>query len=145
MSSLSSALSTNARKYVNAQKPYSCHAGIRAWIKQGRRKRKKRGRETGKTEARRLMERKAAQQNKNLSEEIKQGLPMHSYWNLYIYIYNYSIMSWNIIEKTYLATWGLEPASMVSVNRQVSKHTSTKKGYLTSVDWYKWRGFKFPR
>ena len=50
-------------------------SGIRAWIKQGWRKRKKRGRETGKTEARRLMERKAAQQNKNTSEELKQGLP----------------------------------------------------------------------
>ena len=49
-------------------------SGIRAWIKQGRRKRKKRG----KTEARRLMERKAAQQNKNTSEELKQGLPSHS-------------------------------------------------------------------
>ena len=36
------------------------------------RKRKKRDR---KTEARRLMERKAAQQNKNISEELKQGLP----------------------------------------------------------------------
>ena len=52
-------------------------SGIRAWIKQGLRKRKKRGRETGKTEARRLMERKAAQQNKNTSEEQKQGLPRH--------------------------------------------------------------------
>ena len=52
-------------------------SGIRAWIKQGRRKRNKRRRETGKTEARRLMERKAAQQNKNLSEELKQGLPRH--------------------------------------------------------------------
>ena len=39
-------------------------SGSRAWIKKGRKKRKKRGRETGKTEARRLMERKAAQQNK---------------------------------------------------------------------------------
>ena len=36
-----------------------------------------RGKETGKTEARRLMERKAAQQNKNTSEELKQGLPGH--------------------------------------------------------------------
>ena len=36
---------------------------------------KKRGRKTGKTEARRLMERKAAKQNKNLSEELKQCLP----------------------------------------------------------------------
>ena len=32
-------------------------------------------REIVKTEARRLMERKAAQQNKNLSEELKQCLP----------------------------------------------------------------------
>ena len=38
----------------------------------------KRGRETGKTEARRLMERKAAQQNKNTSEELKQGQPWHN-------------------------------------------------------------------
>ena len=38
---------------------------------------KKRGRETGKTDARRLMERKAAQQHKNTSEELKQGLPRH--------------------------------------------------------------------
>ena len=51
------------------------HSGIRAWIKQGRKKRKKRLRETGKTEDRRLMERKSAQQNKNTSEEVKQGLP----------------------------------------------------------------------
>ena len=36
-----------------------------------------RGRETGKTEARRLMEKKAAQQNKNTSEELKQGLPTY--------------------------------------------------------------------
>ena len=35
-------------------------------------------REPGKTEARRLMERKAAQQNKNISDELKQGLPRHS-------------------------------------------------------------------
>ena len=55
------------------------HSGIRAWIKQDRKKRKKRGRETRKTEARRFMERKAAQQNKNLSEELKQGLPRHSW------------------------------------------------------------------
>ena len=33
---------------------------------------------SGKTEARRLMERKAAQQNKNIFEELKQGLPRHS-------------------------------------------------------------------
>ena len=57
----------DARKCVHAQKPYS--SDIRAWIRQSRRKRR------GKTEDRRLMERKAAQQNKNLSEELKQGLP----------------------------------------------------------------------
>ena len=34
--------------------------------------------ETGKTEARRLMERKSAQQNKNTSEELKQGLNRHN-------------------------------------------------------------------
>ena len=49
-------------------------SGIHGWIKQGRRKRRKRVTETGKTEARRLMERKAAQQNKNLSET-KTRLP----------------------------------------------------------------------
>ena len=48
-------------------------SGIRAWIKQGKKKRKKGGRETGKTEARRLMERNAAQQNKNTSEEPKKA------------------------------------------------------------------------
>ena len=53
-------------------------SGIRAWIKQCRTKKKKRGRVTGKIEARRLMERKAAQRNKNLSEELKQGLPRRS-------------------------------------------------------------------
>ena len=38
----------------------------------------------------------------------------------YIYIYIHSnILSWNIIEKTHLATWGLEPASLVSVDRHV--------------------------
>ena len=60
-------VSMNARKCVHeCKKVCPCtkalpQSGIRAWIKQGRRKRKKRGRET---EARRLMERKAAQQNK---------------------------------------------------------------------------------
>ena len=38
--------------------------------------RKKRGRETEKTGVRRLMERKAAQKNKNTLEELKQGLPI---------------------------------------------------------------------
>ena len=34
--------------------------------------------ETVKTDSRRLTERKAAQQNKKLSEELKQGLPKYS-------------------------------------------------------------------
>ena len=64
---MSSAHSMNARKCVHeCKKVCPCtkalpQSGIRAWIKQGRRKRK---RETGKAEARRLMERKAAQQIK---------------------------------------------------------------------------------
>ena len=41
-------------------------SGIRAWIKQGLEEK-----DTGKTEARRLMERGTAQRNKNLSEELK--------------------------------------------------------------------------
>ena len=62
-------VSMNARKCVHeCKKVCPCtkalpQSGIRAWIKQGRRKRKKRGRETGKTEARRLMERKAKQKH----------------------------------------------------------------------------------
>ena len=74
---MSSAHSMNARKCVHAQKSHSSQA-LEHGIKQGRRKRKQRGRETGKTEARRLMEGKAAQQNKNTSEELKQGQPRHS-------------------------------------------------------------------
>ena len=45
-------------------------------------KREERGRGTGKTEARRLMKRKAAQQNKNLSEELKQNLPRSQHTQL---------------------------------------------------------------
>ena len=66
----------NAKKCAHAQKPYPAQAVAHESSKVGRRG-KKRGRETGKTEARRLMERKAAQQNKNTSEELKQGLPRH--------------------------------------------------------------------
>ena len=55
----------NARKGVHAQKPYPSQAFRHESSKDGGRG-KKRGRETGKTEARRLMERKAAQQNKNI-------------------------------------------------------------------------------
>ena len=74
---MSSAHSMNARKCVHAQKPCPSQAFAHESSKVGGRG-KKRGRETGKTEARRLMERKAAQQNKTSSEELKQGLPRHS-------------------------------------------------------------------
>ena len=37
-------------------------------------------------------------------------------------------MSWNIIEETYLASWGLEPASPVSV---VNRHAiSSRPSYI---------------
>ena len=36
------------------------------------------GKETGKTEGRKQIVRKAAQQNKDLSEELKHGQPRHS-------------------------------------------------------------------
>ena len=74
---MSSAHSMNARKCVHAQKPYSFQVFVHELSKVGGRG-KKRGRETGKTDARRLMERKAAQQNKNLSEELKRGLSRRS-------------------------------------------------------------------
>ena len=66
----------NARKRVHAQKPYSFQAFAHELSKVG-----KREEEIEKTEVSMLMERKAAQaaqQNKNLSEELKQGLPRHS-------------------------------------------------------------------
>ena len=69
--------SMNARKCVHAQKPYPSQAFAHESSKRGGRGK----RETGKTEARRLMERKAAQQKKNTSEELKQGLPRHSSGN----------------------------------------------------------------
>ena len=53
--------------------------------------------------------------------------------HVYIYIYIYNIfLSWDIIEKKkHLATWGLEPAAPVSVNRHtyyaLDHHTSPKK------------------
>ena len=64
-----SAHSMDARKCVHAQKPYPSQAFAHESSKVG---------EGGKTEPKRLMERKAAQQNKTLSEELKQGLPRHS-------------------------------------------------------------------
>ena len=71
---MSSAHSMNARKCVHAQKPCPSQAFAHESSKVGGRRK----RETGKTEARRLTERRAAQQNKNTSEELKQGLPRNS-------------------------------------------------------------------
>ena len=73
-SSMQQAHSMDARKCVHAQKPYPTQAFAHESSKVERRGK----RETGKTEARRLMERKAAQQNKNTSELLKQGMPKHS-------------------------------------------------------------------
>ena len=61
------------RKHVHAQKPYPSQS----FAHESSKVRGKRDEETGKTEAKRMMERKTAQQNKTLSEEIKQGLPWH--------------------------------------------------------------------
>ena len=57
----------NARKCVHAQKPYPTQVLAHESSKVG-------GRETGKTEARRLMEKKAGQQIKNILHELKQGV-----------------------------------------------------------------------
>ena len=65
---MSSAHSMNATKCVHAQKPYPTQAFAHESSKGGGSGK----RETGKTEARRLVERKAKQ---NTSEELKQGLP----------------------------------------------------------------------
>ena len=73
---MSLAHSMNARKCVHAQKPYPSQAFAHESSKVGGRgKERKRER---KREAKRLMERKAAQQNKKISEELKQGLPRHN-------------------------------------------------------------------
>ena len=66
---ISSAHSMDARKCVHAQKPYSCLAYEHESSKVGGGGKK--GRQTGQTDARRLMERKAAQQNKTLPENTK--------------------------------------------------------------------------
>ena len=69
---ISSAHSMNARKCVHAQKAYPSQAFAHESSEiEGR------GKYTGKIKARRLMERKAAEQNKNTSEELKQGLSRH--------------------------------------------------------------------
>ena len=50
---------------------------------------------------------------------------------MYSNILSWNVSSWNIIEKKkHLATWGLEPASPVSVNRHaiaLQHHASPKK------------------
>ena len=74
---MSSAHSMNARKCVHTQNPYLSKAFLHESSKVGGRGK----RETGKTLARRKIERNAAQQNKNLYEELKQGLPVHSSGN----------------------------------------------------------------
>ena len=61
---MTSAHSMNARKCVHAQKPYPPQAFAHESSKVG-------GRGKRETDARRLMERKAAQQKKNQSEEVK--------------------------------------------------------------------------
>ena len=66
---MSLAHSMNARKCVHVQKPYPSQA----FVQESSKVRGRGEKETGKTEARRLMERKAAQQNKNISEELKQA------------------------------------------------------------------------
>ena len=70
---MSSAHSMNARKVCSCTKAHSRQAFSHESSKIGGRGK----RETGKTEALMLIaeERKTAQQNKNLSEELKQGLP----------------------------------------------------------------------
>ena len=57
----------NARKCAHAQKPYPSQVFTHESSKVG-------GRGKRETDARRVMERKAAQQNKNLLEELKHGL-----------------------------------------------------------------------
>ena len=65
------------KKYVHAQKPYPIVRHSRMNQERLEEETKKRVRETGKVDARRLMERKAALQKKkkNLPEELKQSLP----------------------------------------------------------------------
>ena len=73
--------SMNAKKCVQAQKPYPSHAFSHESSKVGgREKIEERDREEWQPNKTKKSspERKAAQQNKNLSEELKQGLPRHS-------------------------------------------------------------------
>ena len=90
---MSSAQSMNARKCVHAQKPNTSQAFAHESSKIGGRGKREEERETGKTEARRLMENKAAQQNKNTSEEVKQCLPtMHFIGRVTMLFSNNSLM-----------------------------------------------------
>ena len=75
---MSSGNSMTARKCVHAQKTYPSQAIAHESSKVGARGKREEERQERRTEARRLMERKAAQQNKNISEELKQGLPRPS-------------------------------------------------------------------
>ena len=72
---MSSAYSMNARKCVHAQKPYPSQAVANESSKVGRRGKKEEERQK-RQEARGggLMEKKADQQNKNTSKELKQGV-----------------------------------------------------------------------
>ena len=63
---MASTHSMNARKCVHEQKPYPPQAFAQESSNVGGRGKK----ETGQTEARRLIERNAAQQNKNTLEEL---------------------------------------------------------------------------
>ena len=52
------------------------------------------------------------------------------YFIYYIYIYLEIFCHGTSVKKTHLATWGLEPASPVSVNRHamlINHHASSKK------------------
>ena len=57
----------------------------------------------------------------------------NSLWSNYIF---YSItLSWNIIEKSYLTTWGLEPASLVSsTDMPVLDHQASPKKDASSLE-----------
>ena len=90
-------------KSVHEQKHFSFQAFLHESSKvggRGKERGKERGRGTGQTEARRLMKRKAAQQNKNLSEELKQNLPRSQHTQLdeiYEDICNRYVTSWLFI------------------------------------------------
>ena len=75
---MSTSHSMNVRKCIHAQKPYPSQAFTHESSKVGGRGKKERKRDRKCRGYRRLMERKAAQQNNNLSEELKEGQARHS-------------------------------------------------------------------